>query len=53
MKPIRAGTGAKVRVVASRGDSHSESRRALSFSKAIAPLKADEKSTAPLFAGER
>jgi hypothetical protein len=31
----------------------SESRRALSFSKAIALLQADEKSTAPLFAGER
>jgi hypothetical protein len=32
---------------------HSESRRALNFSKAIAPLQAGEKSTAPLFVGER
>jgi hypothetical protein len=49
MKQMRAGKGAKVRVIASGGDSHSESRRALTFSKAIA----DEKSTAPLFASER
>jgi succinyl-CoA synthetase alpha subunit len=53
MKQMRAGKGVKVRVVASGGDSHSESRQALTFSKAIALLQADEKSTAPLFAGER
>jgi hypothetical protein len=53
MKQMRAGKGAKVRVVASGGDSHSESRRALTFLKAIAPLQADEKSTTPLFTGER
>jgi hypothetical protein len=46
MKQMRAGKGAKVRVIASRGDLYSESRRAPTFSKAIA----DEKSTAPLFA---
>jgi hypothetical protein len=52
MKQMRAVTGAKVWVIASGGDSHSESRQGLTFSKAIAPLHADEKSNAPLFAGE-
>jgi hypothetical protein len=53
MKPMRVGTGMKMRVIASGVIRHSESRRVLSFSKAIAPLQDDEKSTAPLFVDER
>jgi hypothetical protein len=53
MKPMRVGTGTKMWVVASRVIGHSKSRRALSFSKASAPLQDDEESTALLFAGER
>jgi hypothetical protein len=53
MKPMRVGTGTKMWVVASGVIGHSKSRRALSFSKASAPLQDDEESTALLFAGER
>jgi hypothetical protein len=53
MKPMRAGTGTKMRVVVRGVIRHSKPRRALSFSKASAPLQDGKESTALLFAGER
>jgi hypothetical protein len=53
MMQMRAGTGAKVRVVASGGDSHSKIPTSSHLLEGDRSLQADEKSTAPLFAGER